>query len=216
MTSDDSTGTAGGRPGGVRFDGWTDYREWAARDFRSRGPGEEAGTSASNVFVVEVLTHLAPITLPEMPGLERAPERCRIGPDRSASDCRDEDLVDVRLEIDVEAALIRPYVRAGGRVETAHPLQIESLLSSTGVHHHWAGEPDLDDDEIQLCENCMSPQSVAELAVALHAPVGLVKVLIGDAIDRGLLMMHKSATTGAGRPPVALLKRVHASLANLA
>ena len=216
MTLDDSADAPRGRPAGARFDGWEDYREWSARDFRQRVPDDEVGTDTSNVFVVEVLTHLAPISLPDMTALGGEPARCRIGPGMSRDGCLDdEEIVDVRLEVDLESALIRPYVRAGGRVQTAHPLQIESVLSSTGAHHAWRGN-ELGDDHLQLCEYCRSPQSVAELAVALNAPIGLVKVLIGDAIDRGLLMLHETAAFPAGRAPVTLLRRVHASLAKLA
>lgn len=201
-----------GRSIGVRFGGWPDYAEWSAYDFRERTAQDEVGTHPETSLMVEVLTHLSPITLPA----GAAYEGCRLHPDDECGHAYDgEDVVMVHLDIDLEAALIRPYVRTGGRVEAAHPLEFESILTSTGRHRDWAGERELADDQLQLCEHCQSPQSVAEIAVALNAPVAVVKVMISDAIERGLLMLHETTPLFAGRPPVALLKRVHASLSKL-
>jgi hypothetical protein len=192
-----------GRSIGARFGGWPDYAEWSAYDFRERTAQDEIGTHPESSLVVEVLTHLSPITLP--------PPGC----DGHRHDYPDDEVVMVHLDIDLEAALIRPYVRTGGRVEAAHPLEFESILTSTGRHRDWAGTGKLAADQLQLCEHCQSPQSVAEIAVALDAPVAVVKVMISDAIERGLLMLHETTPLFAGRPPVALLKRVHASLSRL-
>jgi hypothetical protein len=197
-----------GRSIGVRYGGWPDYAEWSAYDFRERTAQDEVGTHPEASLTVEVLTHLSPITLPPSAADEGEQPGCGLHPD-------DEDIVMVHLDIDLEAALIRPYVRTGGRVEAAHPLEFESILTSTGRHRDWAGERELADDQLQLCEHCQSPQSVAEIAVALNAPVAVVKVMISDAIERGLLMLHETTPLFAGRPPVALLKRVHASLSKL-
>jgi hypothetical protein len=199
-----------GRSIGVRFGGWPDYAEWSAYDFRERTAQDEAGAHPEASLVVEVLTHLSPITLPPA----ATDEGCRLHPDDECEHAYDdEDVVLVHLDIDLEAALIRPYVRTGGRVEAAHPLEFESILTSTGRHRDRSVE--LADDQLQLCEHCQSPQSVAEIAVALNAPVAVVKVMISDAIERGLLMLHETTPLFAGRPPVALLKRVHASLSRL-
>lgn len=213
MRPDDSRG----RPAGSRFGGWSDYREWAERDFRPRDPDDEVGTHPPAALVVEVLTHLSPISLPDLQLAGAESARCRIHPGGADAepDCVRDDRIDVHLDIDLEASMIRPYVRTGGRVEAAHPLQFESVLSSTGLHENWPGDRELAGDHLQLCEHCATPQSVAEIAVALKAPVGMVKVLISDAIDQGLLMLHETTPLFHGRPPVALLKRVHASLAKL-
>jgi hypothetical protein len=197
-----------GRSIGARFGGWPDYAEWSAYDFRERTAQDEVGTHPEVSLAVEVLTPLSPITLPAGAADEGEPPGCPPHPD-------DADVVMVHLDIDLEAALIRPYVRTGGRVEAAHPLEFESVLTSTGRHREWAGNGELGDDQLQLCEHCQSPQSVAEIAVALDAPVAVVKVMISDAIERGLLMLHETTPLFSGRPPVALLKRVHASLSKL-
>lgn len=207
----------GGRPVGSRFGGWSDYQEWAERDFRPRDPDDEVGTHPPAALVVEVLTYLSPISLPDLQQAGAESARCQIHPGGvdSESACARDDMIDIHLDIDLEASMIRPYVRTGGRVEAAHPLEFETVLSSTGLHENWSGDTELAGDHLQLCEHCATPQSVAEIAVALNAPIGMVKVLISDAIDQGLLMLHETTPISDGRPPVALLKRVHASLAKL-
>lgn len=197
----------------VQHGGWSAYQEWAGRDFRPREPAEETGTGAVDTVVVEVLTQLSPVTLPDW-YVERvaaqAPETCRWSPshDHGGSACTP--------ECEVEAAPVRPYVRAGGRAEPAHELRFETVITATGRHEDWSGDRELDEDQLRICAHCASPQSVAEVAVAIDAPIGVAKVLIGDALDRGLLELHEDPPSHGGRPTLALLKRVHESLARLA
>jgi hypothetical protein len=208
-----------GRRSGDRFDGWSGYAEWAEHDFRARRPEELAGAqSSSSTLTIEVLTHLSPISLPDidMRSMDVSRLKCRVMPGGNGpGECFEDGILDIHLDIDIEANLIRPYVRTGGRVTPGHVLEFESILTSTGLHENWSGDPRLGNDQMVLCEHCQTPQSVAEIAASLSAPIGLVKVLISDAIDRGLLVLHDAAPTFEGRPPVALLRRVHASLAKL-
>ncbi|MFD2420500.1 DUF742 domain-containing protein [Amycolatopsis pigmentata] len=211
--------------GGTRFGGWSDYGEWAEHDFRPRTAAEEGTAGASSVPVVEVLTDLAPITVrePEDPSGTGSRTSCTLMPSpRDAEAGRDPgaahlgEHLAVILDDDVEPMLVRPYVRAGGRAEAKHQLEFETVVSSTGLHESWPGERELSEDQLLICEHCDSPRSVAEIAAAINAPIGVAQVLIGDAIDRGLLVLHETAPVFQGRPPLALLKRVHAGIAKLA
>lgn len=213
-----------------RFGGWADYGEWADRDFRLRTPAEEAGTGGSRTTVVEVLTQLSPVALPRWFVEDRVRDGrdlCRLppGPDAAAecgppggsADGAAEGLAeDPAEDLAEDAALVRPYIRSGGRAEAAHDLRFETVLTATGLHEDWPGGRALDEDQLRICRRCESPQSVAEIAVAIDAPIGVAKVLIGDALDLGLLVPHDTAPIFDGKPPLALLKRVHASLAKLA
>ncbi|GGP68139.1 DUF742 domain-containing protein [Saccharothrix coeruleofusca] len=194
-----------------RFGGWADYGEWADRDFRVRTPADETGTGGSRTTVVEVLTQLSPVALPRwfVEGrTQDGSDLCRLTPGEDGTpECVPEG---------EDATVVRPYVRAGGRAEAAHDLQFETVLTATGLHEEWPGERELDEDQMRICRQCESPQSVAEIAVAIDAPIGVAKVLIGDALDLGLLVPHDTAPIFDGKPPLALLKRVHASLAKLA
>ena len=49
--------------------------------------------------------------------------------------------------------------------------------------------------------------SIAEVAAQLGMPVNVVRILIGDLADEGLILVHQSEH-GRTRPDVALLERV--------
>lgn len=101
--------------------------------------------------------------------------------------------------------LLRPYAMTGGRARPRQAvLEIESLVSTT-----WVGEA----AERQALERrsivllCRQPRSVAELSALLGLPLGVIRVLVGDLADEGLVRIHgpKGAGGAAGR---ALLERV--------
>lgn len=213
-----------GTRGGVRFGGWSDYQEWAEHDFRQRTAADKAGGRTAPAVTVEVLTELAPITLPDDAESSSRTACVLVPPPYDSGTTVDggqisgERLagVEPNRDVDHEAALIRPYVRAGGRVEAAHDLEFEAMLTATGLHDSWAGERELSDDQLIMCRHCDPPRSVAEIAAAIDAPIGVAKVLISDAIDQGLLVLHERTPVVEGRLPLELLKRVHAGIARLA
>lgn len=127
-----------------------------------------------------------------------------------------DDDFDSSFDADLESALIRPYVRSNGRAEAAHELQFETVLSVTDLYESLPDPDRLSEDQRLICDQCASPQSVAEIAVAIDAPLGVARVLISDAIDQGLLMVHETTPIIEGRPPMDILKRVHAGIAKLA
>lgn len=101
--------------------------------------------------------------------------------------------------------LLRPYAITGGRARPRQAeLEIESLVSTT-----WLGEiaehQALERRSIVLL--CRQPQSVAELSALLDLPLGVIRVLVGDMADEGLVGIHGPAGTGQG-PDTALLERV--------
>lgn len=225
MTSGNRSTNRQGTPSGVRFGGWSDYQEWADHDFRQRVQVDEAGGRTSQAFAVPVLTELAPITLPDDDAEAGVRTACVLVPpphgadatvDRRRISGEGADGARANGDLDGEAALIRPYVRAGGRAEARYDLEFEALLTATGLHESWAGEQELSDDQLVMCGHCGPPRSVAEIAAVINAPIGVAKVLIGDAIDQGLLVLHERTPVVEGRFPLELLKRVHAGIAKLA
>ncbi|QQQ74069.1 DUF742 domain-containing protein [Saccharothrix sp. 6-C] len=200
-----------GSPDPARFGGWTDYREWAEHDFRDRRAAEEPGPPTDAAIVVEALTDLVPIKVlvrEENSGSRRSclvpssgvggPE-IELGPAPELGD----------------AALIRPYVRPAERpdvqdddfgfetvVELARPLV--SLP---------AGE--MTDDQRAVCRVCVVPQSVAEVAVAISAPLGLTRTIIGECIGNDYLRVHETAPLVNGLPSMDLLRRVYSGLSQL-
>src|SRR6266702_1165086 len=92
----------------------------------------------------------------------------------------------------------------GGLRPRRAELEIESLVSTT-LLGELAGRQTLERRSIALL--CRQPQSVAELSALLSLPLGVVRVLVGDLADEGLVQVHGPAGPGQG-PSRALLERV--------
>jgi hypothetical protein len=103
------------------------------------------------------------------------------------------------------SSLVRPYARTGGRTEASRELRLETLISVERADVVLAME------HRRIVEICERTTSVAEVAAALPAPLGVARVLIDDLIELGVLTVH----TGDSRPDEALLVRVLAGLRRL-
>jgi len=56
---------------------------------------------------------------------------------------------------------------------------------------------------------------VAEVAALMRMPLGVVRVLLGDMSDAGLVTIAQPGETDSGQPNLALLERVLIGLRNL-
>jgi len=118
----------------------------------------------------------------------------------------DDDLAWDDLDDNEEpSSLVRPYARTGGRTEASRELRLETLIS--------VRNPDvvLVMEHRRIVELCEQTRSVAEVAAALPAPLGVARVLIDDLIELGVLTVF----TGDSRPDEVLLARVLAGLRRL-
>ncbi|MEU7636706.1 MULTISPECIES: DUF742 domain-containing protein [unclassified Streptomyces] len=86
--------------------------------------------------------------------------------------------------------VVRPYAMTRGRTRTAAEGRLD--LIALVIAESRSGEPIADQtlspehvDIVELCRE--EPQSVAELAAEFDLPVGVVRVLIGDLLDAGLV-----------------------------
>ena len=100
---------------------------------------------------------------------------------------------------------IRQVTITGGRTEASRELRLETLISVERFDVVLAME------HRRIVEICERTSSVAEVAAALPAPLGVARVLIDDLIELGVLTVH----TGDSRPDAALLARVLAGLRRL-
>lgn len=103
------------------------------------------------------------------------------------------------------SSLVRPYARTGGRTESSRELRLETLISVRRT------DVVLVMEHRRIVEICAETSSVAEVAAALPAPLGVARVLIDDLIELGVLTVF----TGDSRPDEALLARVLAGLRRL-
>jgi hypothetical protein len=98
---------------------------------------------------------------------------------------------DDSLWFDDEAGpVVRPYAMTHGRTEpVAGTFDLlafvvatapVSLMGTSAVPEH-----------ASIVELCQQPTTVAEVAAHLNLPLGTVRVLLGDLLDRGLVMMRE-------------------------
>ncbi|RSD17124.1 DUF742 domain-containing protein [Amycolatopsis eburnea] len=107
----------------------------------------------------------------------------------------------------------RPYVRGSTPPppQPRHVLPPEVMLFATG-RHRAAGT--LDPDLNALCRMCQIPTSIAEVSAYLRQSLDATRTLVQRGIDSGLLVADV-ADLREGRPPLALLQRVHQGLLRL-
>lgn len=106
------------------------------------------------------------------------------------------------------SARARPYTLTRGRTTVRRPLLVETCVSAVGTVH-----PDSVREEArEVYRACAGRISIAELAARLSMAIGVVRVLIGDLIDAGLVRVHAS---GQDMPQRQLLERVLHALEQL-
>jgi hypothetical protein len=110
---------------------------------------------------------------------------------------------------EVEAGVVRPYVFTQGRTRTeSQTLAIEAMVCSTPAGRD--GQVALPPEQRSIVSLCESAQSVAEIAAKLRAPLGVVRVLVTDLTDTGLLEIFEGSTELAA--DVQLLQRLIARI----
>jgi len=91
------------------------------------------------------------------------------------------------LWVDADAGpVVRPYAMTSGRTEpTSGDFDLISLVVS--VRAVSPTEVGLGPEHRAIVELCRQPLSVAEISAYLDLPVGIVRVLLGDLLDRALI-----------------------------
>lgn len=190
----------------LAFGGWHDYQTWADHDFVPR-PADD---------------------VPE-PDPESADDDVDLAPE-DEDDEEEDELAPVNDEDywatwpaglpeedhGPSTTMARPYVRTGGRASTTYDLRLETMLSTTRTGAVLPEDSAMNPDHRLICELCRTPTSVAEIAAHLRAPLGVARVLIGDALAANLLTLHDIARAADGRPTVELMRRVYDGLRRLA
>ncbi|MFC6930219.1 DUF742 domain-containing protein [Actinomadura yumaensis] len=83
--------------------------------------------------------------------------------------------------------VVRPFAVARGRTRHASA-DFDLLAEVVSAGRGGARTPE---DE-RILELCGAPLSVAELASDLALPLGVVRVLLGDLLDRGLILVRRA------------------------
>jgi hypothetical protein len=99
--------------------------------------------------------------------------------------------------------IVRPFIITGRSRPGGDRLRMETLVTATP-----AGlSAPLGFEHAHIVQLCRRPLSVAELAVALKAPIGVARVLIADLVADRLLAVHAQVVPG-DRPSRELLERI--------
>jgi hypothetical protein len=90
--------------------------------------------------------------------------------------------------------VVRPYTLTGGRVRP--PVEgfdlVAFVLAVPGADA--TGQPGLQPEHRRLVDLARRPTAVADLAADLDLAVGVVRVLLGDLVARGLVAVHQPRT----------------------
>jgi Protein of unknown function (DUF742) len=91
--------------------------------------------------------------------------------------------------------VVRPYALIGGLTRPSG--QRLDLLDMVRAARRAAQEPpQLSPEQAALLERCQMPAPIAELAGGLDLPVGVVRILVGDLRERGLVTIHRAQPPG--------------------
>lgn len=111
--------------------------------------------------------------------------------------------------LDREAGpVVRPYAMTRGRTRPEGAgFELIAVVAATGVP---AGDRlRYSPDHARVLRGCARPVPVVDLAADLGLPIGVVRVLLGDLRDEGLVAVVAEARSAAGRrPPNGVLREV--------
>lgn len=88
---------------------------------------------------------------------------------------------------------IRLYTLTGGRTKPRRLLLVETLISA--AHHDTKLQETLMPESKALYELARKTMSIAELAAHLTIPLGVIRVLISDLANQGMVMVHPTGFT---------------------
>jgi hypothetical protein len=106
---------------------------------------------------------------------------------------------------DEAGPLVRPYALTAGRTSSArYDLDIITLVMTNAFER-----PGLEPEAIDIMRMCRYPQSIAEISAKLTLPIVVVKVLVTDLIDEGLVIFRSPPSpTNVEAPDKDILQAV--------
>jgi hypothetical protein len=101
--------------------------------------------------------------------------------------------------------VVRPYALTGGLTRPAGErfdlLDLVCAVRSTGHDLSPLGP-----EQLTVLRSCRVPVPAADLAADLDLPLGVVRILVSDLRERGLVTIHRAAP--AGLTDLSILKEV--------
>ncbi|EIV91123.1 DUF742 domain-containing protein [Frankia sp. QA3] len=102
--------------------------------------------------------------------------------------------------------VVRPYAVTGGRTRpTNRALELVALVTTTPNGRLMGAT--LEPEQRSIALLCQRVQSIVEISARLDLPIGVVRVLVGDMLDAGLITVNRPARP-SDRPSAALIEKV--------
>ncbi|MEV6491779.1 DUF742 domain-containing protein [Actinoplanes sp. NPDC051633] len=97
--------------------------------------------------------------------------------------------------------MVRPFMLTGGRTQPLQDgLRIETLLHAAPA----ALSAPLRFESRRIVQLCQAPMAMADLAVALRVPLGVVRVIVADLITEGYLQVEDHLA----ELPISVIERI--------
>ncbi|MGB6162912.1 MAG: DUF742 domain-containing protein [Pseudonocardiaceae bacterium] len=107
----------------------------------------------------------------------------------------------------------RPYTWTRGRTQPVADLAVETLVSTSDEGRDLAAICSA--EHAAIVRLCTDIRSVAEVAALLALPLGVVRVLLADMIDIGLVSVHRNPLGLESASDLSVMERVLAGLHRL-
>lgn len=106
---------------------------------------------------------------------------------------------------DEAGPLVRPYAVTRGRTRSArHDLNMITLVIASADGH-----PVMEPEYTEILRICQQPLSIAELSAMLGLPLAVIKILVADLIEGGLLIFRSPpSSTNTETPDMKTLQAV--------
>jgi hypothetical protein len=93
--------------------------------------------------------------------------------------------------------VVRPYALTGGLTRPSG--QRFDLLDMVGVVRRIGRDmPQLPPEQAEVMQRCQIPAALVDLAADLDLPVGVIRILVSDLRERGLVTIHRAEPAGVG------------------
>jgi hypothetical protein len=105
---------------------------------------------------------------------------------------------------DAAGPLVRPYAVTRGRTRAGHQSELQMITLVFALQPVTpALNATLDPEHLQILSLCQRPTSVAEISAAVHLPLSVVKILLGDLIECRLVLSRSAVA-----PDLSVLQAV--------
>jgi Protein of unknown function (DUF742) len=91
--------------------------------------------------------------------------------------------------------VVRPYALTGGLTRPSGG-RLDLLDLVRAARRAAQDPPRLTPEQAELLERCHMPTPLAELAAGLDLPVGVIRILVYDLRERGLVTIHRAQSAG--------------------